>query len=67
MFLIFLINSYLDTFVWLFPHQAHDKLEEGRKQVETPDTAQLAREVKPPWGLYLVKLKKKQGVNFTLR
>lgn len=25
--------------------RAHDKLEEGRKQVETPDTAQLAREV----------------------
>ena len=28
-----------------FIDQAHDKLEEGRKQVETQDTVQLSREV----------------------
>ena len=27
-------------------NQAHDKLEEGRKQVETQDTVQLAKEVR---------------------
>ena len=28
-------------------YQAHEKLEEGRKQVETQDTAELAMEVRP--------------------
>ena len=50
---IFEVGSCLGGFTYLrfmiflyFPDKAHDKLEEGRQQVETQDSVQLSKEVR---------------------